>query len=312
MFPLFRALTLLFATASPGAAQHGLIYFSVPRSELEGQVHAVPQTDAARFTHLQESFITLGCRGGHMEEQIVHGRHQAKGKNLICTLPGTTPDTIVIAAHYQLEGHGQSVVDDWSGAMLLPFLFEALQAQQRDHTFVFVEAWNSQGASAWMHSRTKQQQRSIQSMIDLNALGLGDTSYFSPSFISPSPQLATLHLQEVLGLAAEVDGTQKKLPQPVDPTLWLRTDDTESFRSVSIPAILIHSVSINQYRLPGSSQDIPSAIDPNAYYRSYRLLCAFLIELDNFASHLDETESNWLRSARNGSPVHPSASMSPH
>jgi hypothetical protein len=292
MLPRLRLLVLLFAAAALGAGQQkGLLYFSVPRSILSQQVRAAPASDTARFGLLRALFAELGCHKELMEEQPLHGKHGTAGKNLLCTLPGNSSDAIVIAAHYHLSGNGLSAIDDWSGAVLIPFLYQALQAQQREHTYIFLESWGENGTSSWVHSLSRQRKALIQTTVELDGLGVGETRYFTPSPFHLPLGAGNIHLQDILVMAAKIDGTQRGLPQLADSSFWVRTDDTAPFRISNIPAILIHSVPVDDYHLPGSSQDTPSAIDPNAYYRSYRLLCAYLIELDIFANRLDQEQA---------------------
>jgi hypothetical protein len=292
MLPWLRSVVLLFAAAALGAGQQtGLLYYSVPRSVLAEQVRAAPQTDAARFGLLRAIFSELGCHKEQMDEQPLRGKHGTAGKNLLCTLPGNSTNAIVIAAHYHLSGKGLSAIDDWSGAALIPFLYQALQAQQREHTYIFLESWGSDGTYAWVKSLSKQRKALIQTMVQLDGLGVGETRYYTPSPFHMRLGPGDVDLQDILVMAAKIDGTQRGMPQLTDSSFWVRTDDTAPFRINNIPSILVHSVPLDDYHLPGSEKDTPNAIDPNAYYRSYRLLCAYLIELDIFANRLDQEEA---------------------
>jgi Zn-dependent M28 family amino/carboxypeptidase len=45
---------------------------------------------------------------------------------------------VIVGGHFDFAEHGSGIVDDWSGASLLPSLYEALKAEPRRHTFLFV------------------------------------------------------------------------------------------------------------------------------------------------------------------------------
>ena len=81
--------------------------------------------DAKREETLKRLFSESGCNGEHLSEQPV--KH-ARRPNLICTLPGATDSIIVVGAHYDHVERGSGVVDNWSGASLLPTLLKSLSS----------------------------------------------------------------------------------------------------------------------------------------------------------------------------------------
>ena len=58
--------------------------------------------------------------------------------NLVCTLPGTEDSVIIVGAHFDCVDLGEGVVDNWSGASLLPSLYEGVRDLPRRHKFVFI------------------------------------------------------------------------------------------------------------------------------------------------------------------------------
>ena len=68
-------------------------------------------------------FAEAGCDDGHISEQAVKG---SKVPNVMCILPGTTDKVIVVGAHFDYVRAGDGVVDNWSGASLLPSIYEAI------------------------------------------------------------------------------------------------------------------------------------------------------------------------------------------
>jgi hypothetical protein len=275
------------------APSHVLFFYTAPRSTVEMEVHTVPPTNAARLDRLRDAFHAADCGGNLMQEQPVADKHGPPGTNLICTWPGEpNAGTIVIAAHYEQAGKGEGALADWSGAALLPFLYQAIQGQPRQNTFIFLESWKNQGVETWLKSLSRDQRKRIRAMIDLDALGLGVTRYFTTfSFMETTPP-AALHLQAELLWAAIDDGLTKP-PLATSPHRWLSVDPTDAFRAVMIPTIVIHSVPPESDRLPGSAEDVAAAVDGNAYFQTYHLICTYLASLDRMANKLARDDPFW-------------------
>ncbi len=53
-------------------------------------------------------------------------------------LPGRSDRVIIVGAHFDRVADGDGVVDNWSGASLLPSLYEAVKLEPRRHTYIFV------------------------------------------------------------------------------------------------------------------------------------------------------------------------------
>jgi hypothetical protein len=92
--------------------------------------------NSERYLCLKALFDEDGCRGDVLREQPVRG---SKEPNLICGITGTgeRPRKIIVGAHFDCSG-GYGIIDNWSGAVFLPSLFEFLRASPRRHTFEFV------------------------------------------------------------------------------------------------------------------------------------------------------------------------------
>jgi len=292
------------AAKDPSAPSRVLFFYTAPRSTVEMEVHTVPPTDEARLDHLREAFHWANCGGEQMQEQAVTDKHGDRGTNLICTWPGERPGepgssganngTIVIAAHYERGGQGEGALADWSGAALLPFLYQAIQGQARENTFVFIESWKNEGVQTWLKSLSREQRKRILAMIDLDALGLGITRYFTTfSFMETTPP-AALHLQLELLWAAIDDGLTKP-PEQTSPHHWLSVDGTNPFRAIMIPTIVIHSVPPESAHIPGSAADTAAAVDGNAYFQTYHLICTYLASLDRMAKRLDRANDPFWR-----------------
>ena len=63
----------------------------------------------------------------------------SKLPNLICVLPGRSQKVIIVGAHYDHpEEGGDGVVDNWSGASLLPSLYRSVKFDPRQHSYIFI------------------------------------------------------------------------------------------------------------------------------------------------------------------------------
>ncbi|MFT4111672.1 M28 family peptidase [Silvibacterium sp.] len=269
-----QALVLLFAFSASAVqtSRPGLLYWQSDPKNIDAMVHHVPQDDPTRLEQLRHTFHELECQPPALRtEALPHGA------NLLCALPGQSPQTIVIAAHYQRKGEGKSAIDDWSGSMLLPFLYHALTAQPRRYTYLFIAFDGESGAQAWMHNLTREERRNLDFMVALHALGTGPLAFYLNPMDMPAPQ-GQSELASALMYAAHDSGVPT--PQQRVPRHSPRTDDTRQFRYNDIPAILLYSEGDAHAPVPGSSQDTPEAIATGFYYDSYRLLCTFVTELD--------------------------------
>ncbi len=274
------------STPAGKTASRVLFFYTAARSTVEMEVHAVPPTNEARLDRLRAAFQAAKCGSDLMQEQAVAAKHGDPGKNLVCMWPGNgAGGTIVVAAHYDHDGNGEGALDDWSGAALLPFLYQALQGQPRENSFVFLEAWKNDGVQTWLKSLSRDQRKNIRAMIDVDALGLGVTRYFTTFSFGETPPEAAAHLQVEL-LWAAIDNGLTRPPLQTSPHHWLTVDTTDAFRAMMIPTIVLHSVPPESDRIPGSAADVAAAVDGNAYFQSYQLICTYLASLDRMARRL--------------------------
>lgn len=192
--------------------------------------------------------------------------------NVICTLPGRTPSTIVIGGHFDFVEAGQGIVDDWSGASLLPSLYQALKSRPRQHTFVFVafaaEERGLVGSSRYVTSMTPEQRARIRAFVNLECLGLTPVKVWI-SRSTPS-------------LVVRLYGVARMLDIPLDGVNLdqVGDDDTHPFQSAHIPVISIHSVTSKTFSILHSPRDRMDAIDFDDYYAAYKLAAYYLAYLD--------------------------------
>src|SRR6266853_1736265 len=107
-----------------------------PRGVVEKRLKSFARDNQIREVVIRELFARSGCSKANLSEQRVKF---GLPPNLICVFPGETPEVIVVGAHTdKVMRAGDGVVDNWSGAALLPSLLFSLSAKTRHHTFVFI------------------------------------------------------------------------------------------------------------------------------------------------------------------------------
>jgi len=127
---VFRILLSLLLLLAPAWAQ--VRFHPVPQNTLVERLASAPLKNEDRQQRLVEMFAAVGCKA---ELQPV--KHTDLS-NVICVLPGTSQDAVIVGGHFDKVDRGKGIVDDWSGASMLPSLYESLDTFQRHHTFIFI------------------------------------------------------------------------------------------------------------------------------------------------------------------------------
>ncbi len=150
-------------------------FSAVSQDVIEKRVGAYTAKNATRQPAVRRLFEEAGCGAEKLTEQSVKG---LKPTNLICNMPGAMPSTIVVGAHFDLEEKGDGVVDNWTGAALLPSLYEGLAGVPRRHTFRFVafsaEERGLLGSKAYVAELGKSHEV-VTAMVNLDTLGLSES-----------------------------------------------------------------------------------------------------------------------------------------
>lgn len=244
-------------------------FVPISRDVIEARLQQFETTNAKRKTRLARIFQEAGCTGERYREVPVKG---SKLPNLVCTLPGETETVILVGAHYDLVDQGKGVVDNWTGAALLPSLLESLAGHARRHTFVFVGFTDEEkglvGSKFYVSQLTPEEKQKIRGMVNLDTLGLSPTKVW------------VSRADRTLLTALAVVARSMKLPlQGVD-VEKVGSSDSESFAQQKIPAITIHSLTQETLPILHTPKDTPEAVRLDDYYQSYRLIAAYLSYLD--------------------------------
>jgi putative aminopeptidase FrvX len=265
---MIRAALLLLMAVLPVCAQT-LKFAPVSEDVIEQRLHAYVSKNDGREPAVRKLFEDAGCASEAITEQPVKG---LKAPNIVCTRAGNALEpTILVGAHFDLVEKGDGVVDNWSGASLLASLYQGLSNEARRHTFRFVafsgEERGLVGSKAYV-KRLGTTHEEVAAMVNLDTLGLSETEVWLSH--------ADLNLAKMLGETAAT----LKLPVSAVNVDGIGTSDSEPFRLRRIPSITIHSLTSETLPLLHGPKDRIGAIHMDEYYRTYRLVLAYLALLD--------------------------------
>jgi Zn-dependent M28 family amino/carboxypeptidase len=216
-------------------------------------------------------FSDAGCDDRHLSEQVVKG---SKLPNVICVLPGSSQRYIIVGAHFDRVPEGDGVVDNWSGASLLPSLYESVKTQPRLHTYIFIgftdEEKGDVGSAFFVRQMSKDQVEETDAMVNMDTLGLGPTEVWGS------------HSDKVLVGALGYIANRLSLPLGRVDVERVGSTDSESFATRKIPRITIHSLTQKTWdaRILHSPKDKISVMQLDDYYATYRLLAGYIAFLD--------------------------------
>ncbi|HKM82553.1 MAG TPA: M28 family peptidase [Candidatus Acidoferrum sp.] len=219
-------------------------------------------------------FTEAGCNEQHLSEQPVKG---SKLPNVICILPGSSDKVIIVGAHFDHVSEGDGVVDNWSGASLLPSLYEAVKDEPHKHTYIFIgftdEEQGEVGSHFYAHHMSKEQVAATDAMVNMDTLGLAPTEVWASH--------SDKRLTGVLFYIAK----QLNMPLQGVNVEQIGSTDSEQFAERKIPSITIHSLTQETWnaRILHTSNDKLSVMRLDDYYQTYRLLAAYLAFLDQVA-----------------------------
>ena len=264
-----------------------------PRSVIEKRVKSFSTNNGKREALIRKWFVDSGCADSNLTEQALQGTERKLPPNVICILPGETPDEkagpiVIVGAHTDhVDDFGDGVVDNWSGAALLPSLLFSLSAQARHHTFIFVgfsaEEKGLVGSEYYVEHLTADERARIDGVVNLDSLGLGPTEVWAS------------HADKALLDALAAVSAESKLPASVMNVDNLGTADSESFARFHIPRVTLHSLTPDTWAILHSPRDKLSAIRMDDYYDSYRLVAEYLAYLDGALTKPTTNPTAWRK-----------------
>jgi hypothetical protein len=249
------------------------------RAGLARGCEPVPRGDAERRQRLEHLFRTSGCPS--VETARVKGTLY-----IVCTLPGESESTIAVAASVNGPSGGADVVDNWSGACMLPALYWALRREPRHHRFDFVGFTSPTGLMLpprrplgtiderrYVRRPTPWNPLRMRAMVYVRELGRGDPAAWVPH---ADPDLWLDLASVAVSLDLPLRGA---VPRP-DPH-----SGTESLGMLEVPSITLHSVRAAGEPAAAGGGD---GFESERYFASYRLLATYLAYLDQSLRARDE------------------------
>ena len=244
---------------------------SLAPANIQSRLQRFSRKNQEREAIIKQLFRESGCKDSQLSEQMVD---PALPPNVICVLPGETDGVILVGAHTDKVDAGDGVVDNWSGACLLPSLLYSVNGRRRRHTFIFVgftgEEKGLLGSAFYAGQLTPGERLKIAGMVNLDTLGLG-----------PSEVWASHADARLLDALHRIAGSMK-LPITVMNVDGMGTADSESFAPLQIPRVTIHSLTPSTLAVLHTSRDRIDAIKMDDYYKTYRLIAGYLSFLDTY------------------------------
>jgi Iap family predicted aminopeptidase len=262
-----KCVALLLAIASFGGAQP-IQFAALPQDVIETRLKSFSNKNAERERTIRRLFADAGCAEDSISDvRVPH----VKEPDVICTTPGESDAAIAVGAHFDMVDVGSGVVDNWSGASLLPSLYQGLATIPRRHTFIFIAFTGEErgllGSKEYVRQLHHDTSR-IKAMVNMDTLGLTETEVWVSR---ADPKLVKL----MSSVAAYM-----KLPVSAMNVDKVGSSDSESFREAHIPAMTIHSLTQSTLRILHSPNDQIREIRLDAYYRTYQLVLGYLATLD--------------------------------
>ena len=267
---IFATLCVVWAMGT-ACARAQVQFRKATREVIEAHLKSFSTKNSEREALIRKWFAESGCNDSNLSEQSLERKLPP---NVICVLPGETQEIILVGAHTDhVDSFGDGVVDNWTGASLLPALLFSLSAQPRHHTFVFVgfsaEEKGLVGSAYYADHLTPEQRARIEAVVNLDSLGLGPTEVWAS------------HADQPLLSALGAVGAATRLPVSAMNVDHVGTADSESFARYHIPRITLHSVTSETWAVLHSSRDKLNAVKMNDYYDSYHLIAVYLAYLDD-------------------------------
>jgi hypothetical protein len=262
-------LAAVFLAGAVGASGQPNVRLQT-REAIERHLKSFSTKNQVREGLIRKWLSEAGCKDTNLSEQEFERKLPP---NVICVLPGETREIIVVGAHTDHVEVGDGVVDDWTGAVLLPALLYSLSAQPRRHTFVFVgfsaEEKGLVGSEYYVEHLTHEQRGRVEGMVNFDSLGLGPTEVWAS------------HADKVMMDALDAVAVTSGLPVSVMDVGDESSADSEAFAEYQIRRITLHSVTPRTMAILHSEKDRMAAIRMKDYLDSYRLAAEYLVYLDD-------------------------------
>lgn len=275
---LIASISLLFAPAATRsahaqqaqpAAPARKAAFSTPE-QMEEDVKAVPcKSNAERLAGVKALFMKMGAPASDISVEKSNNV-----ENVVLRKLGSTPELVVIGAHYDKVSHGCGAVDNWTGVVAIAHIYKPLTDVPLKKSVLFVAFGREEegliGSREMVKNISREQVGQYCAMINIDSLGLG------------IPQAETaISSKKLVERAAEL---AKRMQMPFQQGKIREGDtDSSSFLEKKIPAIALHGLSNDWQRILHSHEDRVSKVNSMSVFMGYRLALGLFGEVENSA-----------------------------
>lgn len=243
--------------------------FSTPE-QMQEDIQAVPcKSNPERLTGVKSLFLKMGAPESDISVQKLNSV-----ENVILRKQGSTPELVVIGAHYDKVSHGCGAVDNWTGVVTIAHLYRTIKDMKLKKSVLFVAFGREEegliGSREMVRAIGKDELPQYCAMINIDSLGLGITQ--AETAISSKK------------LVARAEELAKRMQMPFQKgTIREGDTDSSSFLERKIPAIALHGLSNDWARILHSHEDRVSKVNAMSVFSGYRLALGLLGEVENSA-----------------------------
>jgi hypothetical protein len=256
-------------TQAQTGAQTRKAAFSTPEL-IEEDIKAVPcKGNTERLAGVKALFTKMGAPASDISVQKLNNV-----ENVIVRKQGSTPELVVIGAHYDKVSHGCGAVDNWTGIVAIAHIYRTIKDVPLKKSVLFVAFGREEegliGSREMVRAIDKDQLGQYCAMINIDSLGLGipqaETGISSKKLVTRADELA------------------KRMQMPFKQgTIREGDTDSSSFLERKIPAITLHGLSSEWEKVLHTYDDKVSKVNSMGVFMGYRLALGLFGEVENSA-----------------------------
>lgn len=235
--------------------------------DIKAEFRDVPCQDDKRAAGVKALFTKMGATDADIKSET-----RDSVENIIVRKAGSSPETIIIGAHYDKVPEGCGVIDNWSGIIAMAHLYRSLRNVSTRKTILFVAFGRQEdkliGSRSFVSNMSKEQVAQVCAMINLDSFGIG------------TPQAALNYSsKKLLELGTS---TAKRMQMPFGQSAMERWEmDTVPFAAEKIPTIALHGLAGNYPGIVHTDNDKATKVESFNVYLGYRLALGIVIEMLN-------------------------------
>ncbi len=247
-------------------------------SEIWGEFTDIPRSRGDRCRDIVGIFRNVGAEVVHVER--IEGGSSCPG-NIIVPIDvpinfnggggGEGDGHIIVSSHLDMKGEGVGALDNYSGVLMMAALYKGLKERELRHDFLFIafdrEEEGLLGSKAFI-KKSRYMPGKIHAAINFDCLGI--------TLPHPWPEGSSDSLENLFVDVGEKFGFDLS---PVS-IKYVRTDSVP-FLNAGIPAITLDGIMPYDLFILDSKFDNPSVIDKEVFFKSYRILLDYILEVDS-------------------------------